>query len=132
MRTLRVLAGAVVIAGALALAGCTPAPVVAPVTVEANDLQGETVKVALNQTLNINTGDLAVDSYTAEITDESVVKFIKGADAGDFRTNPGFTPLKVGSTEVTMTNEDGGIQPIEFTIEVTPAVGGADLGGSGR
>ena len=65
--TLRHLAlGAAVL---LALAACTsaPAPVVAPVVVSADDLQGSTVEVPLNSMLVINTGDLDVDSYTAEV-----------------------------------------------------------------
>lgn len=132
LKTLRAGAVALALASALALAACAPTPVVAPVTVTANDLQGETVKVAINQVLNINTGDLAVDSYTAEVADESIVEFVPGAIDAHMSTNPGFKPLKVGETEVTMTNEDGGIQPLQFTIEVVPAVGGANLGGTGR
>lgn len=132
LKTLRAGAVAVALASALALAACAPTPVVAPVTVSANDLQGETVKVALNQVLNINTGDLAVDSYTAEVADGSIVEFVQGKDEGSATFNPGFKPLKVGETEVTMTNEQGGIQPLQFTIEVVPAVGGANLGGTGR
>ncbi|MFZ2963470.1 MAG: hypothetical protein WA006_02170 [Rhodoglobus sp.] len=132
MKPLRVIAAAVVLTAALALTACAPTPVVAPVTVSANDLQGETVKVALNQVLNINTGDLAVDSYTAEIDDPAIVEFVQGRTDGSAEFNPGFTPLKVGSTDVTMTNEQGGIQPLQFTIEVTPVPAGSNLGGTGR
>lgn len=124
-KTLRVGAAAVALASALALAGCATTPVVAPVTVSANDLQGDTVKVALNQVLNITTGDLAVDSYTAEIADPSIAEFVQGRVEGSATFNPGFQPLKVGSTEVTMTNEQGGIQPLQFTIEVVAAAGGS-------
>jgi hypothetical protein len=119
MKTLRLTAAAIALSAALALTACAPTPVVAPVTVSANELQGETVKVAINQVLNINTGDLAVDSYTAEVEDPSIAEFVQGHDDGSAQFNPGFQPLKVGSTKVTMTNEQGGIQPLEFTIEVT-------------
>ena len=132
MKTLRVTAAALALSAALALTACAPTPVVAPVTVSANELQGETVKVAINQVLNINTGDLAVDSYTAEIADPSIVEFVQGRTDDSAEFNPGFKPLQVGSTEVTMTNEQGGIQPLTFTIEVTEVPGGANLGGAGR
>ena len=93
--------------------------VVAPVTVSVGDLQGATVDVALNQVININTGDLAVDSYTAEIADPSILEFVQGKEDGGATFNPGLKPLKVGTTEVTMTNAQGGIQPLTFTVKVT-------------
>jgi hypothetical protein len=120
MKMLRVLAAAAAVSLALGLSACAPTtPVVAPVTVDVNDLQGTTVEVALNQVININTGDLAVDSYTAEIADPSVLEFTQGKDDGSATFNPGLKPLKVGETAVTMTNEQGGIQPLEFTVKVT-------------
>ena len=103
----------------LALAACAPTPVIAPVTTSANDLQGATVELVVGQVLNINTGDLAVDSYTAEIADPSILEFVQGREDGSATFNPGFTALKVGETEVTMTNEQGGIQPLEFTVKVS-------------
>jgi hypothetical protein len=120
MKMLRVLAAAAAVSLALGLSACAPTtPVVAPVTVSVGDLQGATVEVALNQVININTGDLAVDSYTAEIADGSVVEFVQGKEEGGATFNPGLKPLKVGETTVTMTNEQGGIQPLEFTVKVT-------------
>jgi uncharacterized lipoprotein YajG len=103
----------------LALAACAPTPVIAPVTENANDLQGATVELVVGQVLNINTGDLAVDSYTAEVADPSILEFVQGREDGSATFNPGFTALKVGETEVTMTNEQGGIQPLEFTVKVS-------------
>lgn len=115
---------------AVALAGCATAPtgdVLPPVMKNVNDLQGTTVELPLDQVLSIDTGDLATDSYTAEIADPAIVEFTQGtqgANSDDLTTNPGFTPLKEGTTEVTMTNEQGGIQPLTFTIEVVaPAKG---------
>lgn len=120
MKTLRVMSVAVAATALLALAACSPTnPVIAPVTKSANDLQGATVELVVGQVLNINTGDLAVDSYTAEISDSSIVEFVQGREDGSATFNPGFTALKVGETDVTMTNEQGGIQPLEFTITVT-------------
>lgn len=103
----------------IALAACAPKPVIAPVTENANDLQGATVELVVGQVLNINTGDLAVDSYTAEVADPSILEFVQGREDGSATFNPGFTALKVGETDVTMTNEQGGIQPLEFTVKVS-------------
>lgn len=120
MKSIRVLAVTAAVSLALGLSACAPTtPVVAPVTVNVNDLQGANVEVALNQVINITTGDLAVDSYTAEIADPSVLEFTQGKEDGSATFNPGLKPLKVGETEVTLTNEQGGIQPLEFTVTVT-------------
>lgn len=132
MKSLRVFAAVIAVSAVMGLAACAPTPVVAPITVSANDLQGKTVDVPLNSTLNINTGSLAVDSYTATIDDTSIVSFVQGHTDGGATFNPGFTPLKVGKTSVTMSNKNGGIQNLVFTINVTPVPGGANLGGAGR
>ena len=116
-----------VAAAAFALSSCagsaTPGDasshVIAPVTVEANDLQGETVDLLVGQTLNINTGDLAVDSYRGEVADSKVATFVAGHDDGSATFNPGVEAVAPGTTKVTMTNSDGGIQPLEFTVVVT-------------
>ena len=106
------------------IAGCAPAgPVVAPIVVNAGDIQGGVVEVPLNSTLVINTGDLAVDSYTAEIADPSIAEFVQGKDDGSASFNPGFTPKAVGETEVTLTNENGGVQAVDFTLKVVPVPG---------
>ena len=107
----------------LALAACTsaPAPVVAPVVVNADDLQGSTVEVPLNSMLVINTGSLDVDSYTAEVADPSIAEWVQGREDATASFNPGFTPKNVGETEVTLSNSDGGIQNVEFTLTVTQA-----------
>ena len=120
MGSLRAVAGVMVVGLALALSACAPSAEVENIAVSANDVQGEVVEVALNQVLYINTSDLDTDiqGFTATITDESIVTFESGHDAGDFGVYPAFTPLRVGRTEVTMT---GGAdsEPLEFTIEVT-------------
>lgn len=93
--------------------------VIAPVTMEANDLQGASVDLIVGQVLNINTGSLAVDSYTGEVSDPSVAEFTEGRNDGSAEFNPGVTALAPGTAEVTMTNEQGGIQPLQFTVHVT-------------
>lgn len=119
---LRMLTVALVASAALVLTACGGGmnnPVQAPVTMDVNDLQGATVDLKVGQVLNINTGDLAVDSYTAEVSDPSIAEFTQGREDGSATFNPGFTAKAEGSTEVTMTNEQGGIQPLEFTIKVS-------------
>lgn len=130
MRTQKLLALAAATAFALVLAGCgssSPSEndepiggdVIAPVTMEANELQGAEVDLVVGQVLNINTGDLAVDSYTGEVADPTIAEFTPGKKDGDAEFNPGVTARAVGTTEVTMTNEQGGIQPLQFTVTVT-------------
>lgn len=116
---LRLMSVALIASAALLLTACAFTPVQAPVTMSANDLQGTTVDLKVGQVLNINTGDLAVDSYTATVSDPAVVEFVQGRTDGSATYNPGFTGKSEGSAEVTMKNEQGGIQPLEFTINVT-------------
>ena len=130
-RLLAVAATASVLVAALAACGTTP--VVTPVVVNSGDIQGSVVEVPLNSTLVINTGDLAVDSYTAEIADPSIAEFVQGREDGSASFNPGLSPKKVGETEVTLSNKDGGIQNVDFTLKVVPVPAGTGiLGGSGR
>ena len=120
MRIARIAALSAV-AVAFTLTACAPAndgPVIAPVTMDANDLQGATVDLVVGQVLNIDTGDLAVDSYTGEVEDSSVATFVEGREDGGTTYNPGVEAIAVGTTEVTMTNSNGGIQPLTFTVEV--------------
>lgn len=118
------LAAAVVLAAALSACGggASDGPiggdVIAPVTMSVNELQGADVELLVGQVLNINTDSLAVDSYTGEVADSSVAKFTAGRVDGGAEFNPGVTALAEGSTSVTMTNEQGGIQPLEFTVTV--------------
>ena len=116
------------------VAGCAAGntPVVTPIVVNSGDIQGSIVTVPLNSTLVINTGSLAVDSYTAEIADPSIGEFVQGKEDGSAEFNPGITPKKVGETEVTLSNKDGGIEDVVFTLKVTPVPAGGNLGGSGR
>lgn len=123
-------AASIVAVAAVGLSACasgsssTPATpigtnVIAPVTMEANDLQGATVDLLVGQVLNIKTGDLAVDSYTGEVADTSVATFVAGRKDDDAEFNPGVQALAVGETDVTMSNSNGGIQPLSFTVVVS-------------
>ncbi len=92
--------------------------IVAPVTKSASELQGANIELIVGQVLNINTDSLAVDSYTAEIADESIAEFSQGGSSGGAEFNPGVTALRLGSTKVKLVNEQSGIQPLEFTVTV--------------
>ena len=76
-------------------------------------------ELVVGQVLNINTGDLAVDSYTGKVSDPAVAEFVQGREESSATFNPGVTALAEGSTEVEMTNAQGGIQPLVFTVEVS-------------
>jgi hypothetical protein len=104
------------------LTACAPlnvGPVVSPVTVKIADLDGTTVKVALHQVVNLDTGSLATDSYSGKVADTAIATFTPGGKKGGADFNPGLTPHAVGTTEVTLSNADGGIQDVEFTLTVT-------------
>lgn len=123
-----VWAAAVVV---MASAGCgspssdSPSPtavggdIVAPVTMSSDDLQGATVELTVGQVLNITTGDLAPGSYAGEVADPAVAAFTPGRSESAATYNPGIDALHTGSTAVTLTNEDSGIQSVDFTVVVT-------------
>lgn len=121
MRFSRIVAATVVVAAAFALAACSSSdgPVITPVTEEVGDLQGRTIDLVVDQVLNINTGDLAVDSYEGTVADSSVAEFVAGGEEGDATFNPGVKALAVGETDVVLSNTDGGIQDVTFTVRVT-------------
>jgi len=120
MRLHRSLASLAVAASLVVLAGCAASqPVIAPVTRDAGDLQGQTVELEVGQVLNIDTGDLAVDSYSGTVSDTSVAKFTAGREEGGATYNPGVEGLAAGTTQVVLSNEDGGIQDVTFTVEVS-------------
>lgn len=124
MRTARVVAVAAFLGIALVLSGCsTPTshstPVVAPVVVKIADIGGTTVTVALNQVVDLDTGSLSVTSYSGTVADTSIATFTPGRKDSSAEFNPGLTPHKLGTTQVTLSNSNGGIQDVEFTLTVT-------------
>jgi hypothetical protein len=99
-------------------AGGEGEPVIAPVTMDVGDLQGETVELVVGQVLNINTGDLEGSSYRGEVADTAVAEFVAGREDDSATFNPGVKALAKGTTEVVLSNTDGGIQDVTFTVEV--------------
>jgi hypothetical protein len=120
MRFVGPIVSLVLAASIAALSGCASSqPVIAPVTRDVGDLQGETVELEVGQVLNIDTGDLAVDSYSGAVSDPSVAKFTAGREEGGATYNPGVEGLAEGTTTVVLSNDDGGIQDVTFTVDVS-------------
>lgn len=123
MRLLEVSALAVAVG---CLASCASSgPVVAPVTRDVGELQGETVQLVVGQVLDIVPGDLAVDSYRGEVADPAIAEFVAGREDGDAVYNPGVKALAAGKTAVVLTNTDSAVDDVTFTVEVS----GGGLGG---
>ena len=120
MKISRLISAAAILTLSVSMSACAQSnsPVIAPVTMDAGDLQGETVELVVGQVLNINTGDLAVDSYSGEVADTAVAEFVKGYEEGGATFNPGVKALADGSTEVVLSNSDGGIEDVTFTVQV--------------
>lgn len=115
-----VVVGVVVAIGALTgCSGQTGGPVIAPVTMSVDDLQGATVDLEIGQVLNITTGDLDGESYSGEVADPAVAEFVPASKDGSAEFNPGVKALAAGETEVTLSNSDGGIQDVRFTVSVS-------------
>jgi hypothetical protein len=98
--------------------------VIAPIIIDAADLNGQTIKVGIDNVMVINTSD--VTGWTAEFSDPSIAEFVPGSIEGDSADplieNPGIAPLAIGETTVTMTSTDG--VTATFTLIVTPAMNG--------
>jgi hypothetical protein len=120
MSIARPVAAVLIVVALAGVAGCAPPdPVVAPVVRDAGDLQGATVELEVGQVLDIDTGDLAVDSYSGVVSDPSVATFTPGREENGATFNPGVEALAEGTTEVVLSNEDAGIQDVTFTVEVS-------------
>jgi hypothetical protein len=106
----------------LGLAACTSTPpAVEPVTHSAEALQGQTVDVPIDSTLNITTGALPVTDYNGVIGNPSIAKFIRGSKTSSAQLDPAIKPLALGKTMVTLTTTDGSGQYVTFTLDVVTA-----------
>ncbi len=94
--------------------------VIAPVTQNLADLDSTTVELKVGQVLNINTGDVPVEAFEAEVADPAVVEFAPGRTEASAEFNPGFTGTATGTTEVTVSSTLSSVQvaPATFTITV--------------
>jgi hypothetical protein len=115
------MAGVGVVSVVALLSGCSaPAagPVIAPVTMNVSELQGKTVDLKVSQVLNIKTGDLAGDSYSGKVADTGVAVFVPARKDDTAEFNPGVKAVKEGETKVVLSNSDGGIEDVTFTVDV--------------
>jgi hypothetical protein len=103
---------------AVCLAGCSSTPAVEPVTIAAQSLQGQTVELPLDSTLNITTGKASVTSYLGTIAKPSIAKFIRGSKTSSAEFDPSIKPLHLGITMVTLTTTNGSGQYVTFTLDV--------------
>lgn len=94
--------------------------VIAPVTKDVSELAGATVELVVGQTLVIDTAEMDVASYRADVADPEVATFTAGHRDDGAEFSPGVAALRAGSTEVTLTHEQGGVEPVEFTVTVVP------------
>lgn len=117
MRRLAPFAVIAALTATLALGGCTSA-VMEPIVRDVGELQGETIDLRVGQVLSIDTGDLAVDSYSGEVADTAIAEFTAGRDDGSAVFNPGITGRSPGTTKVVLSNEDGGIEDVTFEVHV--------------
>ena len=112
---------ALLVAGGAILSACSPAApaVIAPVVEDVGDLPGATVELRVGQVLDITTGSLAVDSYSGTVADPKVAEFVAGHIDATATFNPGVTGLAEGTTTVVLSNSNGGIQDVTFTVDVS-------------
>ena len=53
------------------------------------------------------------------MADPSVAKFAAGNKTYSLKLDPSVKPLKVGETQLTLKNKNGGIQNVVLTLDVT-------------
>ncbi len=119
-----VAASAFVLTGCAGGSGTVGGDTLPPIIKTADSLQGATVEINSKQPLDIDTGSLAVDSYSlVSIDPEGVVKFTPGTvgTGGSASFNPGVSAIKEGTATVVLKNSQGGIQNLSFTVTVVPA-----------
>lgn len=89
--------------------------VIAPVTVNVEDLQGALVELDKGNTINIVVKDSTVASWKAEIKNSKIAEFTSGSDEDDLFLNPSLKGLEKGTTEVKLYND---VNDVTFTVQV--------------
>ena len=93
------------------------AELMAPATVDAATLSGQTVTVSSGQMVNIIVPQDNVEDWAGTSNDSEVAQFLPGMISNGVVTDPGFTTSKLGETEATLTNTSTG-DVIVFKIVV--------------
>ena len=109
-------------AAALSLSACSGSqegmPAIAPVTMSVEDLHDQTIELTVGQMLNITTGDLDGESYNGEVADPDIAIFVPARKTDSAEYNPGIKALARGETTVTLSDMQGGIENVTFTVDV--------------
>jgi hypothetical protein len=93
--------------------GGTGSQALPPVMVGTDGLEGTTVQVPLTNTIVINAENPT--TWAGSVSDISIASFVPGRSDGSATFNPAITPLKAGTTTVTITD---GTATITFTVQV--------------
>lgn len=124
------IAAFALIAG-LGLAGCaSPAPepapepteeviggdVVAPIELNYQDINGQTIELVVGQVINIDYGGINAGEVTVEVADPAVVEYTDAKFEDGVQFSAGLTALSGGETKVTFTFT--GETPKELNIQV--------------
>lgn len=124
------IAAFALIAG-LGLAGCaSPAPepapepteeviggdVVAPIELNYQDINGQTIELVVGQVINIDYGGINSGEITVDISDPAVVEYTDAKFENDVQYSAGLTALSGGESTVTFTFT--GETPKELNIQV--------------
>ena len=124
----KTVAAAAIIVAALSLVGCAhtapqPGPsasagqqLPAPIILEPSALAGKQIRISLQIPLVVKVDATALATWTGTVADPSVAAFTAGGERNGASFDPGFTAVKVGTTQATLTGPDGKI--IAFTITV--------------
>ena len=127
--TLRKAAAVAAIAtlATLGLSACaTPAPeptqsaiggdIVAPIELNYQDIDGQTLELVVGQVVNINYGGINDGEITVAISDPKVVEYSAAAYENDTQFSAGLLALSAGESTVTFTF--AGEDPKELNIQV--------------
>ncbi|MGH3703956.1 MAG: hypothetical protein ACRDT9_04945 [Agromyces sp.] len=114
-----------VVAAGLALAGCSAGAdtLPAPVVVQLDEIDGETIEVVDGNVIDLAGDDETYTEWDAEVDDPAIARFTPGRDDGSAQFNPGLVATAVGSTAVKLENSATG-ETVSFTVEVVPATSG--------
>jgi len=93
--------------------------VIAPIIINFSDGTAQFARVSLNNVVVINTSPAAVTSFTGDVGEPSIAKFVPGHVDASATFNPGIQPLAVGATTVTITNTETG-RFVLLDLTVTP------------
>ncbi|UFS57650.1 hypothetical protein [Subtercola endophyticus] len=97
--------------GATSAATSTPAStggssVIAPIIIDFSGGTAQFATVGLNNVVVVNVGDASVTSFTGDVGEPTIAKFVPGHIDGGATFNPGIQPLAVGATTVTITDTE--------------------------